>query len=731
VKTIRNYVLLVGLPVLGVLVALRMGEGLVAAAPAAGGISAPTPPSSHPLLLLIAQVGVILLAARTVGWAFRRIGQPQVMGEMAAGILLGPSLLGWLAPELSAALFPAGSLDGLRVLSHVGVVLFMFLVGLELEPDVLRQRGEAAVLTSHVSIVAPLFGGVALALYLYPRLSDAGVTFHAFALFMGAAMSVTAFPVLARILTERNLQRTKLGATAIACAAVDDVSAWCILAAVIALVRVESADQQLAATLIGTGAYVVAMLWAVRPALRRVETYYRNRGRLTQDVFAVVLLALLASTWATEWIGIHALFGAFLLGAIMPKDSGLVRDLSEKLEDVTVVFLLPLFFAATGLRTSIGLVHGAPLWLASALIVAVAVAGKFGGSALAARTAGLSWREAGALGALMNARGLIQLVFLSIGLELGILSPTLFTMMVLMALVTTFMTSPLLEAIYPARLIRREVLGGEEERKEFTVLIPVALPSGGPELLRLAAALAPPARQRVYALHLVSASEQSMLESDERPLADEMLRPTLVAAEGLGIQVRPLTFVSLDVGEDIAEVAQARRADLILMGWHKPVLRESVLSGTIATVMSSARTDVAVYIPKHFHAWQRVLVPYVGNAHDRAALAIARRLGEHGGAEITILHLPRPGGARGPDGSVAETIDATGTRLRVLETYEPLDEAVAEARRGYDLVVVGASEEFGLQPTLFGVRHERLARECPASLVIVHEAREPTASRRA
>jgi nucleotide-binding universal stress UspA family protein len=326
----------------------------------------------------------------------------------------------------------------------------------------------------------------------------------------------------------------------------------------------------------------------------------------------------------------------------------------------------------------------------------------------------------------MNARGLIQLVFLTIGLELGILSPTLFTMMVLMALVTTFMTSPLLELIYPMRLVRREALGAEEERKEFTMLIPVALPSAGPELLRLSAALAPAARARVYALHLVPASEQSMLDSDERPLADEMLRPTLVAAEGLGIQARPLTFVSLDVGEDIADVAAAKRADLILMGWHKPVLRESVLSGAIHTVMARARTDVAVYIPRHFRAFGRVLVPYVGNPHDRAALSLARRLREHGGAEITILHLPRPG-ARRTDGRVDETIDATGTRLRVLETDEPLDEVVAEARRGYDLVVVGASEEFGLQPTLFGVRHERLARECPASLLIVHQPPDVTA----
>jgi len=678
------------------------------------------------LLTLMLQIAVILVTARLAGLLFRRMGQPQVMGEMVAGFLLGPSLLGWLSPDLSSRLFPPGSLASLGPLSQVGVLLFMFLVGLELDPRLLRNRGRAAVVTSHASIVVPFLLGSLLALYLYPQLSDRSVRFDEFALFMGAAMSVTAFPVLARILAERNLLRTRLGAMTIACAAVDDVTAWVILAGVVALARVDAGDQPLGFTLAGSAAYILFMVYGARPALRRLEAYYHSRGRLTQDMLALALVALTLSAYTTEWLGIHALFGAFVAGAIMPKDSGFVHELNEKLQDVTVVFLLPLFFAVTGLRTSIGLVSGAEMWIDCGLIVVVAVVGKFGGSALAARLTGLSWREAGALGALMNTRGLIQLVFLTVGLEIGIISPALFTMMVLMALVTTFMTSPLLEWIYPARLIRQEALGVLEDGKAFTVIVPVALPSAGPELLRMAASLAPSPRDRIYALHLVPAADQSMLDPGRftRPADSETLQPLLAAAEDQGIPVRPLTFVSQNVGRDILEVSRAKGADLILMGWHKPVLRQSILSGTIYGVMGEARADVAVYLPRHFHPWRRILVPYLGSVHDLGALELAKRLAAQGETELAVLHVVRPTASPppAPPGlSLEDLAGSSGLSIRMVMSQDPLDVVVEEARQSYDLVVIGVSEELGLQPTLLGAGHERLARECPASMLIVHK----------
>ena len=416
------------------------------------------------LPILLVQITVILLAARIVGWLFRKLGQPQVMGEMVAGILLGPSLLGWVAPGVSAALFPPASLGFLNSLSQIGLLLFMFLVGLDLNPRLLRQQKHAAVVTSHVSIIIPFFMGTLLALFLYPRLSDDRVAFTHFALFVGTAMSITAFPVLARILSERNLIRSRVGTMAIACAAVDDVTAWCILAGVVLLVRASSVALPLWLTLTGTALYVAVMLYGTRRAIRRLEIIFRAREKLTPDMMSIILMLTITSALITEWLGIHALFGAFLMGAIMPKGEGFVHAIKEKLESLTVVLLLPLYFAFTGLRTSIGLLSGADMWLYCGIIIAVAISGKFGGATLSARLVGMPWREAGTIGILMNTRGLMELVILNIGLDIGVISSALFAMMVLMAMVTTFMTTPLLELIYPARQHWRELAPARTER---------------------------------------------------------------------------------------------------------------------------------------------------------------------------------------------------------------------------------------------------------------------------
>jgi len=403
-------------------------------------------------LLLLAQIAIILLCARVLGRAVGLIGQPKVVGEMAAGIMLGPSLLGWIAPGVSSALFPASSLGFLNALSQIGLLFFMFLVGLELDSRLIRGRGHAVVVTSHASIVAPFFLGACLALFLYPRLSDDSVTFTGFALFIGAAMSVTAFPVLARILQERGLTRTKLGTIAIACAAVDDVSAWCILAAVVLIVRSADAPIPIPVMVGGSVLFVLVMLTVVRRALGRLEvTYERWGGKLSQDRIAAVIFLVLASGWVTERLGVHAVFGAFLAGAVMPKGEAFVREFRDRFEDVMVVLFLPLFFAFTGLRTSIALISG-DLWGYMAVIMLVAVAGKLGGCAIAARATGMTWRESCALGTLMNTRGLMELVILNVGYDIGVISPALFSMMVLMALATTFMTTPVLEWIYPARV---------------------------------------------------------------------------------------------------------------------------------------------------------------------------------------------------------------------------------------------------------------------------------------
>jgi Kef-type K+ transport system membrane component KefB len=412
---------------------------------------------------LVLQIAVVLAVCRLVGSVFLRIQQPRVVGEMFAGIMLGPSLLGWLAPQFSAFLFPAASLGFLSALSQVGVIVFMFLVGLGINPKELKSHGHAAVLTSHVSITAPFVLASFLAIYLYPRLSDDSVPFTSFALFMGAAMSITAFPVLARILSERNLLQSRLGTVAIACAAVDDVTGWCILAYIVLLIRSKNISNPIWLTVGGLIAFALIMVYGVQRLLRRFESTYRNRGQLSDNALAAMILLALASALCTEWLGIHLLFGSFLMGAIMPKEQKFVRYVLDRFEAIVVTLLLPLFFAFTGLRTNIGLVKGPEMWMYCGLIILVATLGKLGGSMLASWWTGMPTREAAGLGTLMNTRGLMELIILNIGLDIKVISPALFSMMVLMALTTTFMTSPVLQAICPDKMLRSRV----EEPEQF------------------------------------------------------------------------------------------------------------------------------------------------------------------------------------------------------------------------------------------------------------------------
>ncbi|HEY8144165.1 MAG TPA: cation:proton antiporter [Kofleriaceae bacterium] len=694
------------------------------------------------LLLLILQIGVILIAARAVGLVFRKVlHQPQVVGEMAAGIFLGPSLLGWAAPDVSTFLFPPASLPFLSAVSQVGLLIYMFMVGLEFDTRLMRGRGHAAVVTSHVSIIAPFFLGSLVALFLYPRLSDDSVSFTGFCLFMGAAMSVTAFPVLARILSEQNLTRTRVGAVTIACAAVDDITAWTILAVVVAIVRASSMQTPLWLTLVGSAGYLLLMVVVVRPGLRYLEKFYKNRGRLTQDMVGVTLLLVLASAWTTEWIGIHALFGAFAMGAIMPKRSGFVHDLIDKLEDLTVVLLLPIFFAFAGLKTSIGLVVGPEMWLYLGVVLLVAVGGKFGGSTVAARITGLSWRESGALGILMNTRGLMELVILTIGLEIGVISPALYTMMVMMALITTAMTTPMLELIYPPRLIREASIDIEDERpNSYTVVVPVSLPSAGPGLLEAARLLVPPGQTgRIYALHLERPSNASMAERQiEAPkeavgTSNEALAPLLAHAEKIGVPVRPISFVSRDIPEDIRDTARAKGADLVLMGWHKPVVGQSILGGAVSGALREMPSDLAILVQRGQPPWKRILVPYRDMQADRGAIELAGRIAESTReASVTILHVITPGAERSEKSELAATTFGDGVRLQLVESDDPLAAAIAEAKQGYDLIVVGASPTWGTQPSPFGARHEELARASDASLLVVRPiSRVDAAARRA
>ncbi|MBI2807537.1 MAG: cation:proton antiporter [Planctomycetes bacterium] len=392
-------------------------------------------PLVHVLLTLTAVVGL----GWVLGRAFRWVGQPPVIGEVVAGIALGPSVLGWLVPGSRDFLLPAASAPFLEIIAQFGIILYMFVMGLELNLDAIRTRTQATLLISHTGIVAPFVCGAVLALYLYPHVSSANVAFTNFALFMGVALSITAFPVLARILSDRKLQQTPLGVIALACAALNDATAWCLLAVVVGIAQAR-VDQGL--SVLGMAIAFFAFLFlVVRPVVGR---WLSQTGELTRATTAGLFLGMLVAAVTAEWIGIHAIFGAFLFGAIIPHDSVAARDLMYKLEGPVTVLLLPAFFALTGLRTQFGLVATVEEWLLCGVIIAVATVGKFGGTLLSARLNGLAWREATALGILMNTRGLMELIVLNIGLDLNIISPTLYSMMVVMALATTMATTPLL-----------------------------------------------------------------------------------------------------------------------------------------------------------------------------------------------------------------------------------------------------------------------------------------------
>ncbi|WP_239489580.1 cation:proton antiporter [Luteitalea sp. TBR-22] len=450
-RVLVEYALLVGLPIAGVLLALQLGSALVAPPGAAHDtVRAAAPVGAFSLPWLLLSVAVLVACARVAGLAARAIGQPQVVGEMAMGIALGPSLLGWAAPALSATLFPAANHAHLNTLSQLGLLLFMFLVGLEFDLRRLRHLGHTAVLASHASITLPMLLGVSLALYLYPRLSSADVRFHEFALFMGTAMSVTAFPVLARILRERRLTDSRIGTVAIACAAVDDVTAWCLLAGIVALVRASQHALPVPVMVGGLAAFIAVVALLRRAGLGVFLASFEKRRRLSEDSVALLLTVVMLASVTTEWLGLHLLFGAFFVGVMLPKTEAFVDAVTARFELVATTLLLPVFFAYTGLRTQIGLVVGAQMWFYCALILVLAIVGKLVGSAVAARVTGLNTRDSLALGVLMNTRGLMELVVLNLGLDLGIISPALFSMLVVMALVTTVMTTPLLARLYPS-----------------------------------------------------------------------------------------------------------------------------------------------------------------------------------------------------------------------------------------------------------------------------------------
>jgi Kef-type K+ transport system membrane component KefB len=443
------YIGLVILPVAGALLLLLHGTGGGTAGGAPSGASGSHPAVPDPVPKLLIALPVILLTCRLCGAVFRRLGQPEVIGEIVAGVVLGPSLLGAVWPAAQGWLFPPFLGSTLNVLAQVGLVLFMFLVGYELDLGVLRGRGAVAVTVSQVSIAVPFASGILLAIGMYGAFAGPGVSFTTFALFIAVSMSITAFPVLARLLADRGLDRTPLGVLALACAAVNDVVAWCLLAVVVAASTSGSPAGVVLTVALLLG-FVVLLVFVLRPLLARwAAAESAGRPRVAQGMLLPVLLSgVLLSALATQAIGVHAIFGAFLLGVVMPRNTERITRATVQIRGFTVTVLLPLFFVYTGLRTKFGLLGGDwRAWVWCLVVIVVAVLGKGVGSAVAARVAGIGWHDALSVGALMNCRGLTELVVLSVGLDLGVISAKVFALLVVMTLVSTIMTAPALSTI--------------------------------------------------------------------------------------------------------------------------------------------------------------------------------------------------------------------------------------------------------------------------------------------
>ena len=730
-------VLLAGLALLNVV--LRAGSKLRApgptgSEPAAGEELIDTHEVLWKLLLATA---VVILAARLLGSLFRRYGQPQVVGEIAAGIVLGPSLLGALWPGATEFLFGPEVLPFIEVLAQIGLVLFMFLIGVELDVRLIRGRGHAAALVSHVSIVAPFLSGVVLALVIFSRLGSEEGNFVPFALFLGASMSVTAFPVLARILTERGLNRTRLGAVTITCAAVDDITAWCLLAIVVAISAAEGLASAFV-TIALSAVFVAIMILAVRPFLARMA--HRQDAGLPGTLFALILAGLLLSALATDRLGIHAIFGAFLFGAIMPHDSPFVHALTNKLEDFSVVFLLPLFFAFSGLRTEIGRIGTDPqLWFFTLLVVLVAIVGKWGGSTLAARYVGLEWRESMALGTLMNCRGLTELVILNIGLDLGVIPPSLFAILVIMALATTFMTVPVLDLVYPRhaqeRMVAEESAGDENDGDEETWRVLVHLPNldSAYELVHTALSLAPRQHQRVELL-LVRTLQLPETIFGSLALSQDLdtervvraLRPVIQFVEGGGAHAVPLVVPTDSVGQTLVHLAEERRPDLVLMSWRKPVYGSRLLAGSIGEVMRHADVDVAILVDTlgrgtMLRGSAEVLIPYGGGYHETLALDLALHLASTSRARLRLLSDARTERVHGAAAAAAASYERKGVTATTTTLSGDVVEGTVAAARRADLVVLGVSDHWADDTDSLGHLRQLVAERSSTPMLIVRK----------
>ena len=670
-------------------------------------------------------VAVVMLIARLFGTIAVRLRQPRVMGEVVAGITLGPTIFGKFLPDIQASLFASDILPTIGLVANLGLVLYMFLVGLELDPRQLKGRAGQASAISNASVALPMMLGIAVALPIY-ELVGPPVKFIAFAIYMGVAMSITAFPVLARILVERRMLKRPVGALTMACAAIDDVTAWFLIALATA-VAIAGTGTDVLETVGLAILFCVVMVFAVRPLLGRVSGAYEQQGKVPGVWIALIFAGILLSAFVTEHIGIAVIFGAFIMGAIMPRNAGLTEDVTHRIEDIVVTLLLPLFFCYTGLRTDIGLLDRPELWVMTGVLILIAIIGKWIGAMVAARLTGFDWRASNVIGALMNTRGLTELIVLNLALEAGVISQALFAMLVIMALVTTFMAGPALNILDPKNTfgapVEEELESARRESAleleiaditvpERSILVAPQSSAALEQLLAIAEPLAKsePPRELILA-RLVAppkgadSSVRAGLQTEERLLteAEGELRTArrLLASEG--VAARSVAFVSPRPGDNLAELAKTEEVDLVLVDGTRPLLGDGIPRGDVGLVLERAIPDVAVLVAREgaeieLSSERPLIVPFGGQEHDWAALELAAWLSSTTGAGLKLLGAA---GQTDDTAKVKRVLDDASLLLRQFASVESEPvvaergaEEVARIASGAGLLVVGLSERW-------------------------------------
>jgi Kef-type K+ transport system membrane component KefB len=686
---------------------------------------------------LMLAIAAVILAARLMGSALARVAQPRVMGEVLAGILLGPTLLGAVWPEAKDYLFPPDIVPLIAAASQIGLAFYLFLVGMELDPRILRERAGQAAFISNTSVAFPMMLGMLVALPIYELLAP-DKDYLPFAIFMGVSMSITAFPVLARILIERRMLRRPVGALAMAGAAIDDVTAWALLAFATAIAGAGSGSEAL--VVIGlAGVFTAALVVVGRRLLARVSVAYDEVGHVPTLWITTIFVAVLLAAYTAREIGIAAIFGAFVVGLIMPRHAGLTHDVSRRIEDFVVIVLLPLFFVVTGLRTEINSLDRPILWVLTLVLIVVAIVGKWVGAMLAARYGGFSWRDSNAVGALMNTRGLTELIVLNIGLELGLISTALFTMLVLMALVTTFMAGPALRLIDPKGKLgepaedeflrtagARQPAAGR--RTEGTILVAPQDDGGVDSLLALAEPLAAsePPRELVLARLIEPVAIATGVSQEDRVLerANEGLARRRESIRERGIEIRAVAFTSPDPGGDLVRLASQEDVDLVLINGRRPLLGQGIPRGEVGEVLAAAPCDVAVLVERKdvpiIDADHAVVVPFGGAEHDWAALELGAWIASARGAQLKLLGASAANGGGRDASRLLANASLVVQQLAGIAAEPVLVEPgpeVIRAAEGAGLLVVGLSE--GWREEGLGPLRSEIVKSAPTSTLLV------------